>query len=542
MRHIKYILFNMGLALNMMWTSHVNASLTRRQQANSTCSQSPLTSDFATFVKDTLDYWHIPGMAVAVIDKNNVFAEGYGLSELPSKEVTPDTLFYAGSTTKAQTAACLSSLIHSGLHEALADRWSTNISSILKDDFVLENKWATDHLSLDDAVSHRTGMPRHDRALTREKDGVPLSTRDIVRSMRDLSFNGVPSHGEPRVKFHYNNYMYITLSYVIETLTKKDLKQVMREVIWDPLGMNSTYLGLEDALKSQKDLATGYNWDNVTGKHEKVTHMTLTDLTGSAAAVSSVKDYAKWIQALVNVTQAFPDKVHRDIRAPRIMETANVRENFDIWTYSLGWFRTLLQGRIMYRHTGEMVGFKSAVYWFPTEKYGFVLFANSEQGMKAVEPAAWRLINNKFDIPSEDIGDKNRGNQKTPEEKFEEAIKKHYPSHTVSNSSFPIQDMEGTYSDKGYGSYTLRSELINANETVLVAEVPELTWDTAFRFRHVFGDSWMVCEELLANRNEWTDFHPAEFVRGDDGDPAALTIKWTQGGEIEAIVTFEKTA
>ncbi|KJK85244.1 hypothetical protein H633G_10918, partial [Metarhizium anisopliae BRIP 53284] len=399
MGHMQHLLFNVGLALHIVWTNHVDACVTRIQ-TNSTSGRNPLTSGFADFVKDNLDYWHIPGMAIGVIDNNDVFVEGYGLSALPDRKVTPDTLFYAGSTTKAQTAACLSSLIHSGSHEALANKWSTNISSILKDDFVLEDKWATDHLTLDDAVSHRTGMPRHDRALTREKNGVPLSTKDIVRSMRDLPFVG-----EPRVKFHYNNYMYITLSYVIETLTKKDLKQVMNELIWDPLGMNSTYLGLEDAKKSQKDLATGYNWNNVTGKHNEVTYMTLTDLTGSAAAISNVRDYTKWIQALVNVTQHFPDDVLKDIRAPRIVETPNPKGYLDAWLYSLGWFRTLFQGRTMYRHTGEMVGFKSAVYWFPEEKYGFVLFANSEQGLKAINPVSWRLIADKFDIPAEEIAD-----------------------------------------------------------------------------------------------------------------------------------------
>lgn len=65
MGHMRHLLFNMGLALNMAWTNHVDARATRRE-TNSTCSQNPLTSDFASFVKDNIDYWNIPGMAIAV--------------------------------------------------------------------------------------------------------------------------------------------------------------------------------------------------------------------------------------------------------------------------------------------------------------------------------------------------------------------------------------------------------------------------------------------------------------------------------------------
>lgn len=317
---------------------------------------------------------------------------------MPDTKVTADTLFYAGSTTKAQTAACLSALIQNGSHEALAGQWSTTLASILKDDFVLRDQWATDHMTLEDAVSHRTGLPRHDRSLARERDGAPLSLRDNVRNLRNL-----PYVNEPRTKFVYSNYMYMALSHVIETVTKKELKQVMRELIWDPLGMQSTYFGLEDASKAPEPLATGYIWINETQQHAKTAYMPVTDLSGAAAVISNVRDYARWIQGLLNETQLFSESVHQDILTSRMIGYGLPNGNLDVNLYGLGWFRTTFRGKVVYRHDGSMIGFKAQVYWFPDDKFGFVIFSNSDDSRTAINDISWKLIADKFGIPETEL-------------------------------------------------------------------------------------------------------------------------------------------
>lgn len=105
----------------------------------------------------------------------------------------------------------------------LAKGWSTPISSIIRDDFVLQDEWATCHLTLEDAATHRTGMPRHDRASIREINGRKATPRDVVRNMRNL-----PLTVEPRTRFVYCNAMYVVLSHIIETVTGKGLGDVLR--------------------------------------------------------------------------------------------------------------------------------------------------------------------------------------------------------------------------------------------------------------------------------------------------------------------------
>ncbi|KAK8920294.1 hypothetical protein H634G_02535 [Metarhizium anisopliae BRIP 53293] len=542
-------LLGMGLALNIACASHADALVPRRG-TNHTSGQNLLTSEVADFVKEHMDFWKIPGMAIAVVDKDDIFTQGYGFSELPDKKVTPDTLFYGGSTTKAQTAACLSVLIKNGSYDALANGWATNISSILKDDFVLENKWATEHITLDDAVSHRSGLPRHDRALMREKNGVPLSTADLVRNLRNL-----PYIHEPRVASYYNNHMYVVLSHVIETVTKKGLKQVMRELLWNPLGMNSTYLGLADAQKAHKDLAKGYLWinqtdqingtrqANQTGQFKPVTYMPMTDLSGSAAVISNVRDYAQWIRGLVNHTHIFSDDVHDDIRTARFIFSPAPQFGYDIDLYSLGWFRNVLKGHLFYRHDGVMLGFRSMVYWFPEEKFGFVIFANSDTAATANNIIARKLVAMKLNIPEKEVFNvtASREGITTPEQDFEVAVKKYYPNHTISDPSFSFKDMEGTYVNAGYGTMTLRSAPGPKNETVLIAERPDMSWDYTYTFRHIFGDKWISGLSWREERFNTGSFGPAEFIKGTDGKPAALKMTSMQGTTSEGDITYNKT-
>ncbi|EXL68086.1 hypothetical protein FOPG_15836 [Fusarium oxysporum f. sp. conglutinans race 2 54008] len=74
-----------------------------------------------------------------LIHGNEAFAKGYGFAALPDKPVTPETLWYTASTTKAQTSPTLAHLIDSGKYPALANGWSTTISTIIHDDFVLQD-------------------------------------------------------------------------------------------------------------------------------------------------------------------------------------------------------------------------------------------------------------------------------------------------------------------------------------------------------------------------------------------------------------------
>ena len=63
-------------------------------------------------VRDTIEAWHVPGLAIAVVQNDKViFIKGYGIKEAgKTQPVTAGTLFEIGSTTKAFTATAMAML------------------------------------------------------------------------------------------------------------------------------------------------------------------------------------------------------------------------------------------------------------------------------------------------------------------------------------------------------------------------------------------------------------------------------------------------
>jgi len=114
-------------------------------------------------------------------------------------------------------------------------QWETPIVKLIPDDFVLSDEWATNHITIEDALSHRTGLPRHDYSYGGNYDGKKPSLKAAVRATRYL-----PLTAEPRTKFQYCNIMYSVASHVIQTLTGKWLRDVLKERIWGPLDMKAT--------------------------------------------------------------------------------------------------------------------------------------------------------------------------------------------------------------------------------------------------------------------------------------------------------------
>ncbi|KAL7817510.1 beta-lactamase/transpeptidase-like protein [Trichoderma aethiopicum] len=487
----------------------------------------PLTAEFGDFVREQLDKWRVPGIAVAVVDGDEVYAEGYGYATLPDVPATPETLWYGASTTKAHVAAVLSALIHSGNHSAaLSKGWSTPISSIIRDDFVLQDEWATNHVTLDDAVSHRTGMPRHDgslRSVVNEDDGSgsrPATPRDVVRNLRNL-----PLAAEPRQVSYYCNLMYATLSHVVETVTGKWLGQVLREVIWAPLGMDATFFDLESALDAREQMASGYAWDAERGEFEEIPYMTLTEVSGAGSVISNALDYAKWVRSLIQRSGPLSEEVHEDIRMPRAFWGGSPSKGYDLELYGLGWVRTLHKGHVVYTHAGGMHAYGSEVYWFPEEKYGVVVFGNTATCHVVEEVVGWKLIDDRLGVPEEDRFDyakKWKEGQDRLTWLYENAVDVLYPERPdpALPSTLNTSELAGTYYDPGYGSITLREEPHpdKPGEKILVADRPETTWKYSMHFHHVSGDHWIVyLPAPIYSGSKFKDFQAAEFKVGADG-------------------------
>ena len=66
-------------------------------------------------MEDEVDAQRIPGLALAIVEGNRIVHQrGFGKADDSGRKVTPQTLFYNGSTTKSFTALAIMQLREAG--------------------------------------------------------------------------------------------------------------------------------------------------------------------------------------------------------------------------------------------------------------------------------------------------------------------------------------------------------------------------------------------------------------------------------------------
>ncbi|EMT73939.1 hypothetical protein FOC4_g10002981 [Fusarium odoratissimum] len=434
----------------------------------------PLTREVDNFATEALDNWKVAGLSIA----------GYGFAALPDKSVTPETLWYTASTTKAQTSPTLAHLIDSGNYPALANA--------------------------------------HDKAYEGLVKGKKAKPKDIVHNLRNL-----PLTTEPWVKYSYTSLTYTTISHVIKIITGKWLRDVLKELIWAPLDMDSTLFDLQDASHAPNQLASGYYWDTKEGKYGEVPFMNVTELSGAGEIFSNVLDFAKWVKCLLHEAAPFSKEVHRDIKSSRMIEHTQLDGPSDMVTYGLGW-----KGHVMYSHSGGVHAYGAQVYWLPSIRYGVVAFANTALTSNAVEEIlAWNLIQDRLKIPENERSDVKSKCKKMKEldPPADEAVGILYPERPQPPlpPTLNITELEGISYDPGYGRITLREEPHpgGSGEKAFVADRHDVTWKHQMRLHHVSGDYWIIYLPVLENPGYIVEFVAGEFKIGSNGKVAGL-----QGG------------
>lgn len=312
--------------------------------------------------------------------------QGLGYAVLPDTPVTPHTLFYAGSTTKSFTAAALSLLVDNSSQYSDV-QWNTPISHILPDDFVLSDEWATKHITIEDALSHRTGYPRHDLAWTK-------STRDLVRGLRHL-----PMTAEPRARYQYTNKMIAVVGYLIERLSGQWLGDFFRQHLFEPMGMTETYYSLEDAKSSDQLLAGEYHWVSKRAEYVRVPDEANMDDAPAGAIISTVVDYTKYLQTMMAEGAPLSAAGHRQIKTPRMLSIPSWPPFTGPVFYCLCWDYSIIQGEQVWFHMGQANRFVSIMIMVPSKQFSIVVFSNSASPV--YQMLAYRALYDNFGVPDD---------------------------------------------------------------------------------------------------------------------------------------------
>lgn len=114
---------------------------------------------FAALAQELMRQNHVPGLAIAVVQGDDIASAGYGKASLePPKACTADTLFDIASSSKSITAAAVGLLVDDDENHPEV-RHDALMSDLLPDDFVLSDSLYTKQVTVEDILSHRSGIP-----------------------------------------------------------------------------------------------------------------------------------------------------------------------------------------------------------------------------------------------------------------------------------------------------------------------------------------------------------------------------------------------
>jgi CubicO group peptidase (beta-lactamase class C family) len=344
----------------------VISPLTRAQTVNRLDGSEIGAQQIDTTVMRLIKAAEVPGAAIAILNRGHVVYErAYGFRDTDKElHLTPDSVMSAASFTKVAFAYMMMQLVKEGqidldkpvyqyLPKPLPE-YSEYVD--LKDD--PRYRRITARMLL----SHTTGFPN-------------------LRAFEDD--HKLQIHFEPGTRFAYSGEGINLLQLVVETITKKNLEELMQERVFRPLGMTRTSMVWKPAFES--DYANGYDEYGRSLGPEKWDHA---DAAGSMQ--TTVRDFARFLAAVMR-GEGLDRKAWQEMLSPQIrihskhefpsLESLTTNENDAIrLSYGLGWglFWTA-DGKAFFKE-GHDVGWRNYTVGVPEKKIGIVIMTNSANG------------------------------------------------------------------------------------------------------------------------------------------------------------------
>ena len=440
------------------------------------------------------------GVGVAVLkDGKLCFAAGFGLRDREAgRTVDPYTRFAIGSATKAFTSMVLSMYA-----QTRALSLSRPITTYLPD-FTMQEARASGSMTLEDILSQRTGLPRHDALWYLG----PYTRAQLYYRLRYL----MQLPGAYRNAFLYNNIMYTMAGHLLECRTGTKWEDIVQTRILDPLAMTATTFTLAD-LVGDPNHAKGY---------KKLDGVPLKDFDniGPAGEINSTAlDMATWIQLFLAKGVAPDGTVLIDPTNLERMYTGLTDVGNGTTFYGLGWYVGRLQGHRLVFHDGTADGNTAYVSFMPDDGLGVVLLTNQHCTDDLIGIWPGKVAERLYDylLNGHLTGTLRIPSLPVPRDGIETVS---LPAATTP-ADFSPNDYTGLYSDPGYGDMAVG---------LWGGGLRIIDYDREMALQPLSGDQFLMSLHAFA-----TDFRvPVVFHRGSDGDVDSLAIRLER--RVDAIV------
>ncbi len=308
----------------------------------------------------------VPGVAIAVVYDGKVrYLKGFGTRQVgKAGAVTADTVFALASVSKPISSTVIAAALSKKLSKA---GWDDPVASLLPG-FTLADPWVGRHVTVADLFSHRSGLPDHAGDLLED---LGYTGEQIIAKLAQFPLRRF------RDNYEYTNYGLTAAAEAVAATTGRSWSALAKQVVFDPLGMNSSSFTFTELQKR-------HNW---AALHRKVNGTWTPELSGNydgqapaGGGISSVRDLARWLTMMLADGKPVtgPEQLQR-IWLPHQVKPAMPTIGDPASFYGLGW-------NVNYEPTGELRlghsggfgrGAATAITVVPSKKLAIAVLSNS---------------------------------------------------------------------------------------------------------------------------------------------------------------------
>lgn len=421
---------------HLLWMALLATTITSAQKQ-------PDLKKLDSYIADAVKRFDQPGLAVGVVkDGKLVWSKGYGHLDLDRPgPVTPNTIFFTASISKAFTAAAIGLLVDEGKLG-----WEDPVRKHMPE-FNTPNPYVTANMTVTDLLCHRSGWTTFDGDLLWY--GTDHTQEEILRRHAAEPFTHTF-----RTRFGYSNLMYIAAARLIERVSGQSWDTFVTERILEPLGMTRSTVETAD-LVHFNDVALPHvrKGQDPAAPQKSMPYQALRGADGATGINSCVTDLAKW-DAMWADEGKVDGKPFLSPNTFRILTSVHLPMAGRRDGAALGWFVEDFNGNRVITHSGGMPGFILNHAVVPDKDLAVIALGNGES--YSVFAVTNKILDaylgdGKADPAKDMLAAAERNRQRDADRrKARQEARLADTAPTTTNA-----DIAGTYTDKIYGQATI---------------------------------------------------------------------------------------
>ncbi|HEY4143659.1 serine hydrolase [Pinirhizobacter sp.] len=335
-------------------------------------------NDFDKIIDDTVARYHLPGLAVGVIENGKVvYVRTVGETVAGSgQKINPQTLFKIASNSKAMTTALLGRLVDQGKL-----RWDDPVTKYLPQ-FRMHDPWVTANMRVADLLTHSSGLPEGGGDLMLWPEPNLFTRADIIHGLQYIK----PGYSF-RSQYQYDNLLYVVAGEVAAAAGGAPYETLMHREVFTPLGLSRCQVGEwnRDAIGN---VAQPHRRDQGHNVVMRADGLVVPAITSDAAGgircdLDDMLTWAhQWLDPSPEQLRWLSGTQRQVLQSPHMLIPLSAQrrawDNSHVMAYGYGWRMTDVNGQWLVWHTGTLSGMYSMLALLPDHKDGFVFMINGE--------------------------------------------------------------------------------------------------------------------------------------------------------------------